>query len=647
MSDTFKQRITSILLLGLALIASLRLYCLINPLYIPTVDDSAIVMRYLLNFQHGHFFTYNIEDGPVYGISCFWLGLTAGLLSWAGLDPQAALMTVALASTILFFYAALRLCHYANDSLYVTALLGASVFYAALFIPRTMFLGLETPLHLWLVSELLLSYLKKQGRLFYVLSAACVISKLDTAFLVAFLLTGRLFVARQAGELKAELQRALLFFLLPYLVWLLGATWAFGNPIPQSFQSKFLLIARTPRTTWFPFLEPLINSPRNLNGVLLVLASMILAIALKLLGKVSGRASSTFAILCLGTMGLYYVYNPGERMAWYYALPEFLGLMCLACLPADTFRSTSIRGIEKTMLVIISVGLLFFTVRNRAPMHLNAAKMAPAWQIVYEQERMESGLLANEVAPKNRPVLWTGHGYPAYLFNGYVVDYAGLNFRGIWEAAKEARAPSEGSRAFLHSLGLSDEVISSDKQIDYKAGLLLMKMFNPNVYMQHGLFTPEVQSARRLRLVGSFYTFDLVGTAALHVFVEDPNWQQITWAIPEADIKVEAPSEEPKRSPQSYTGQRLTVSVPAHASELLFGVLKGAAPMVITIQHAFGGQQMTCLVPPIKNKLHAPEVHACRLPLQGAHDNYKLDIALQPGGQVTIFEPAISSVPTH
>jgi hypothetical protein len=621
MPQITKQRLTTLVLFGAALMASLRLYCLINPFYIPTVDDSAIVMRYLVNFQHGHFFTYNVEDGPVYGISCFWLGVTAGALSWAGLAPQAALMTVALASTILFFYAALRLSHFATNNVYASVLLCASAFYAALFIPRTMFLGLETPLHLWLVCELLLSYVKKQTRLFYLLSVICIISKLDAVFIVSCLGLMKLYTSYTAGTLAREVKHVGLFFVAPLLVWLIAATILFGNPIPQSFQSKFLLIGRVPSKNWFPFLEPLINSPKNLHSVLLALGGMVLAIGLRLDNRVSGNTSSMFAYLCLGTMSLYYVYNPGERMAWYYALPEFLALMSLSSLPADVYRSQRLRPPAKVLVFGISISLLFFTVRIRAPMHVNAGKAAPAWQIIYEKERLESGLLANQIAPKERPTLWTGHGYPAYLFKGYVVDYAGLNFRHIWDAVKEARKPSLASAAFLRDLGLNDAEINSSGRIDYNSGLLLMKMYNPNVYMQHGLFTASIQRARHLRLAGSFYNMSMVGSPALRVFVEDATWKQVTVS---ADF--------------SETGKRQLIHVPKGASEVMFGVEQGRSPKTVAI-HAASGQTFSCVVPPFTNELDTPEVHPCKISGLVSLTATEVDIRDTQGSPLKLYEP--------
>src|SRR6185312_14188080 len=107
--------------------------------------------------------------------------------------------------------------------------------------------------------------------------------------------------------------------------------------------------------------------------MLLMLVALVLAILLRTMKKVVNPASSTLGVLFLGTMGLYYIYNPGERMAWYYALPEFLGLMSLATLPADIFRSDRLKEASKALLLLLSLGLLLSVNRLRAPIFKHAA----------------------------------------------------------------------------------------------------------------------------------------------------------------------------------------------------------------------------------------------------------------------------------
>lgn len=631
------------ILLSVALLAALWLCCRMDPYYIPTIDDSAIVMRYLTNFQKGYFFTYNIGDGPVFGISGFWLGVSAGLLSWLGLAPQAALMTVALLASTLFFFAVLRILLHASGREDVALALGACVFASAAYMQKAMFLGLETPLHLWLVAEMLLAFFQGRGRLFYVLGAVCIVSKLDASFLVAFLVAMKMVEAWKARALQVEWKDAVVFFVGPLLIWVLVATLIFGNPVPQSFLSKFFLRQKAPRTSWFPFLEPMIDSHRGFASMLLIVCAMALAVVAGIKGWLRDKPSITFAMLFAGTMALYYVYNPGEKMPWYYPLPEFLALMCVACLPISAVKSVpGALPVVKHVFVAASVALLVGVLVQRLPLSRNAVPEARAWQMVFEKERMETGLLANAVAPKERPVLWTGHGYPAYLFRGYVADYAGLNFRKIWVAVDQAKQPDASSVAFLRDMGLDDAAIRDPKLIEYKAGLLLMKIHQPNVYMQHGLFPEQVQRARRMRLAGSFYTIDLVGAPAFRVFVENQGAGSVTQRIPDSDIKL-VDAVDSKAGTLALEARQLTVRLPERTSTLLFGVERTGSPRVVVMQGG-AGKLGTCEVPAIENPLHMPEVHACALHLDPSRPAESIAIGIATGERLKVFEPAVTRV---
>lgn len=633
---------TLILLLCASLFTALWLYSRMNPYYIPVIDDSAIVMRYLTNFQKGHFFTYNIGDGPVFGISGFWLGVSAGLLSWLGLAPQAALMTVALLASTLFFLAVLRILLHASGSIVVALVLGGCVFSSAAYMQKAMFLGLETPLHLWLVAEMLLAFFKDRSRLFYLLGAVCIVSKLDAAFLVAFLVSMKMVQAWQAGALRAEFKTAAICFGLPMLVWVIVATLIFGNPVPQSFLSKFFLRQKAPRTSWFPFLEPMIDSHRGFVSMLLICGSMVLAAVARFKGWLQDKPSATFAMLFAGTMALYYVYNPGEKMPWYYPLPEFLALMCVACLPIGVVRSApGLPPMAKRAFFLVSALLLVGVVSQRLPLSRNAVPEARAWQTVFERERMEAGLLANKVAPKERPVLWNGHGYPAYLFDGYVVDYAGLNFRKIWVAVDQAKNPDPSSVAFLRQMGLDDAAIHDPKLVEHKAGLLLMKIHQPNVYMQHSLFPEPVQRTRRMRLAGSFYTIDLVGAPAFRVFVEDTNWNGVTLLVPEKQIEL-IDGAKPDTGALGLSALQVNLRLPARASALLFGVERTDVARVIEVTGP-SGVLATCEVPAIANALRMSEVHSCELSLaQSDQLDRALVIRESTGTRLRLFEPAFT-----
>lgn len=238
-------------------------------------------------------------------------------------------------------------------------------------------------------------------------------------------------------------------------------------------------------------------------------------------------------------------------------------------------------------------------------------------------------------------MLWNGHGYPAYLFDGYVVDYAGLNFRKIWVAVDQAKNPDPSSVAFLRQMGLDDAAIHDPKLVEHKAGLLLMKIHQPNVYMQHSLFPEPVQRTRRMRLAGSFYTIDLVGAPAFRVFVEDAKWTGVTLPIPERDIELLNSAGGPKGS-LAHEATQVRIKLPARSSALLFGVERVGEARVVVVQDQVGNKLGTCEVPAIENPLKMAEVHACELPLQPSQQVGHATIQASSGERLKVFEPAVT-----
>jgi hypothetical protein len=196
----------------------------------------------------------------------------------------------------------------------------------------------------------------------------------------------------------------------------------------------------------------------------------------------------------------------------------------------------------------------------------------------------------------------------------------------------EARNPSPDSVAFLRGLGLSEADIHSPTTIGYKSGLLLMKKHEPNVYMQHGLFTPDIQKARHMRLAGSFYNMDLMNALALRVFVEDKSWNKQTIAISHTNIE----GNPVKGTPQPF--KKLRINVPKGASEVMFGVVRGDVPFTVSVKMA-EGSTFTCFVPHIDNILQAPEVQACKASFPPTTNDEKFEISTQQGEPIRIFEP--------
>jgi len=618
-----------------AVALSLFTICQADPFYMPTIDDSAIIMRYLRNFQSGCFYCYNVADGPVYGISDFWYGIATGSLAWLGLAPQAALMIVSLLTCVLFFNAIFRIFYFVSGRIWLALGLGTMFYLSSRFIPMNLFNGLETPLHLWLVATTFLLLLQNRPRLFYLFAAASVISKLDCGFLIALMLLLNLLRARARHALRLSIRDGALCFVLPMILWAGFATWLFGSPVPQSFLSKMLLRSHAPRTSWFPFLEPLLDGTGAVPSMALALACGVLSVIVAWGRRQVATPSLVFAAASVGTLGLYFVYNPGEKMSWYYALPECLILMTVFLLPVDAARLPS-RGFSAAGLAV-SAMLACGVAALRFPMSQGLMPQVRKWNEVYERERMASGLLANQIRPRDHPVLWTGHGYPAYLFDGYVVDYSGLNTRAIWKAVKAVRTPTDATRAFLLSIGMDPDGVKTPDQLAYLATFELMQMFKPNVFMQHGLFQEPLQKTLGLRLAGSFYVIDLLGVPAFRVMVADPDHAELNHAIPLRDVLTAGGPA--AKNDQEADGASFTLTLPARTGRLQFGIYRKSTAFDVTIEQAVSHEIIgTCAVPANPDARLPEAVAPCVVALSG--DDRPLAIQItDSGAPMQMFEP--------
>lgn len=189
-------------------------------------------------------------------------------------------------------------------------------------------------------------------------------------------------------------------------------------------------------------------------------------------------------------------------------------------------------------------------------------------------------------------------------------------------------------------MGLDDAAIRDPKLIEHKAGLLLMKIHQPNVYMQHGLFPAQIQRVRRMRLAGTFYTIDLVGAPAFRVFVEDAAWEGVTERIPDQDMTLVDAGDHGKDS-LKLDARQVKARLPAGAAALLFGVERTAVPRTVVVRdHA--GILGSCEVPVIENSLRIAEVHSCELAFKRRDQDTSAVIESATGDRLTLFEPAVT-----
>jgi hypothetical protein len=632
-SASFLKRNQNTVFLVVATLLSLYILARANPFNIPTIDDSAIVMRYLKNFQAGHFFVYNAEDGPVYGVSGFIHGLIAGILCWFGLDPKSSIMIVSLVGCIGMFYCVLRIMNHASRSIALSVIGTLVLYFSSFYLPATLFLGLEVPVNLWLVSACFLYFLEQRSALFYLCGVLAIVSKLDTLSLVAGLLGVNMLRAHLARELRTEFRRLIFWFIIPLLAWIAFSTAVFGSPLPESFLSKFYFREKAPHTSWFPFIEPMIVTREQRISLILMLAAMLLSPVIAFLRRKLFLPSLLMAAAAVGTLILYFVYNPGEKMPWYYPLPELMMLLAVVLCALDAFRIPSFT--PKAAISLVTLAFCFTVLAYRLPANMSAASNARYWQIVYESERRDTGVLANAIKPKDHPVLWTGHGYPAYMFDGFVADYSGLNTRAIWAADNAAKTDQPEAHAFFKRLGISDAPVA------FKAQMYLIDMYHANVFMQHSLFSETVQKALRLRLAGSFYTIDLVNVPAFRVFVKDPDHARVVRSVAIRDVQ--AIGNSVKTSELYVSGASILISALPRSQRLLFGIKITPEDQNILVDDENGARVGHCNVGKILDPRYADGVRACEIPLSVGSSSKRLTIKDESGRSITLFEPAFET----
>lgn len=619
----------SLAFLLVAVALSLFMLSKMNPFYIPAVDDSAIVMRYLLNFQKGYFFVYNIADGPVYGVSGILFGLIAGGLSRIGLDPQPSILITSFLGSTVFFYFVQRIFYTMSGRVVVAIICCLAVFVSAIFVWGTFFIGLEASVNLAVTAATFYFFTARANLAFHIACFLSILSKLDTISLVFGLQALNALRAWSEGNLRAELRMAALLFLAPCVAWFVAAGIIFGNPLPQSFLSKFLFRPKAPPTSWFPFIEPFMAGWRGATTFFICVSAALVSVVMSVRGRNLFSASFVFAMATVGTLLLYFVYNPGEKMAWYYTLPEFLLLMSVFTLPFNVKLLPSMT--ERKVFLVASLVVCALVVIIRGPEARSRLDQMRYGQVVFEGERDAAAQLANDVAPKDRPVLWNGHGYPAYRFNGYVADYAGLNSRLIWKSLAAVKRNDPAAVAFIDAIGLSHASLNT------KAEYYLIDLAGANVIFQHDLVNPTMQRHLNLRLAGSFYNVGLIGFNAYRIFVRDPGYRDVVVPIAMSSLQV---SGETKRQPMYVVGRTVELEVPAQTVTLLFGIGQSLTGGTVDVKDEAGATLGTCQVPPFANARYHEGVTSCEVAVPPSASSRKLSIVPADAGPMRFFEPS-------
>lgn len=390
------------------------------------VDDAGFVLRYFDHFAQGSFFCFNVEDGPVFGLSSFIYGLLGGLLTWTGLfNAEGAMNYLAYAGTFFTAWLLFRILRQVLESdgmvvvawtLLMTCSRSMAIIYNA---------GMEAPVHVSIVLAAILFFLQRRDRLMWLFMALAVISKLDAVPLVVVM--ALLWTVENWRDLsqwdwhKRRYQDALLYGLVPVLAWIVLAWIIFGSPLPQSAFAKIYFHTHA-KGHWFPFIETLVSNAYRSS---LLAASLVLFLVQLgyVAAKQQGGRSLLFGFGFIATLVLYYFYNPGERMVWYYVLPE--GLMLLNLAVGLNWGWSWLKGHGRLVGMSLTAGCAFMFTWTSLVEDIAYTR---TYESVVEGERRRMGdYLGERVAEGD--TLQSGHGLVSRKVRGYVVDETGLNFK--------------------------------------------------------------------------------------------------------------------------------------------------------------------------------------------------------------------------
>ncbi|MEM1000743.1 MAG: hypothetical protein AAGN35_27055 [Bacteroidota bacterium] len=385
------------------------------------VDDAGFVLRYLDHFAEGHWFNFNPEDGPVFGLSGFLYGLVTGSLVRLGLTPENALLTAALAGIAGSFYAVLGILRHHKIGDGMAFLWTAALVTVARASFNIAFSGMESMFHLAICLGAIYAYVAERHRTMAVLLGLAVASKLDAVPLAGALALLYLLEQRRFRQWAAW-RLLLLGAGLPLLGYLLLTSVLFGSPFPQSAYAK-LYFHFHQENGWFPFWQHFLSYP--MSWLLCVGTAVVFPLQVIRM-RVTGQwkwASVAPAAALLGVLLLYFVYNPGERMLWYYVLPEALLLLQFAISGGTLLRELPRPwnwGIGGALLLVgISLSL--------TPARVESRDFRRDIGIV-DGERGRIGAYLKDRVRADETVL-AAHGLTIRPVRGYVMDATGLNWK--------------------------------------------------------------------------------------------------------------------------------------------------------------------------------------------------------------------------
>jgi hypothetical protein len=456
--------------------------------HVPPVDDGGIVLRYMDNFAKGAFFAYNPSDGPVYGVSGPLHAVLAGTLSYLQLlSPQYSLYASNYLGLVLVLFFTLRILLYVTPRWHLAIPAWLVALSAAPSFVVNIKQGLETPLHLAIILLCILMTWQRYRSHIWAVYALAIISKLDAVPIVMVLsaiLMTRNEGANSGHAFRRMIRDALIYGVAVVAIWAVFCVQFFGSALPQSAYAK-LRYHSHPGDALFPFLLPLKGLTRTFVAVgVLIVLRLVLCIRARRIGiffKEMAPAASAVAFLAL-----YCAFNPGERMSWYYAVPEYLVVLQGLVIACGLASQTGPRGSKRSPPMALfaayaAVGIL-------GALCWPEVVASVRYQVPYlrrvEGERMAVGAWIGEnSAPTD--TLMAGHGHIARNAGIYTWDYSGLNSKKV------------------------TDILSR--------GLRPVTKLSYQWYANHGALALDIQRGRRLGLEKVFYN--------ISAFYDEPAWR--------------------------------------------------------------------------------------------------------------------------
>ncbi|MES2556612.1 MAG: hypothetical protein V4604_10700 [Bacteroidota bacterium] len=399
-------------------------------------DDAGFVMRYLENFHDGHFYAFNPTDGPVMGISSPVQGLVNGMICATGAQvPEQAIRRTAFIGLILLIFCLIRIFRKTNEKGNDFLLFTVLVLISSKYFLGVMKAGLETPMHLAIVMGALLAFYARKERAMWFLLALSVISKLDAVPIVLVIgsawLIGNfrlLFPIRWSNK---HLRDLLLFAVLPVIAWIGLATLVFGSALPQSAYAK-LEYHYHASDYWFPFFVRYAKDDFYFPLMIITASCAAVMVVVILFQKKWDKLKLLVpGIAFLATLVLYYFYNPGERMMWYYTLPDLLLILQLMLCVAFLVNLVKIPMVRLGLLLTLAFGHFTFIYRDIA----DGKVWLEEYMSTVEYERNAIGLYLGYTVPEG-DTLMTWHGLTGRYVKGYVADMSGLNSKKVTEYSR-------------------------------------------------------------------------------------------------------------------------------------------------------------------------------------------------------------------